>query len=379
MFVDEAVITVSAGNGGPGCVSFRREKYIPKGGPDGGNGGRGGDVVMAADENVNTLYDFAHNHHWKAQHGEQGKGSQMSGLDGKDCVIKVPPGTMVYDEASGELLHDLGPGMSAVIAKGGRGGKGNEHFKTSTNQTPRKAEPGEPGETRRLKLELRLIADVGFVGMPNAGKSTLLAALTRATPKIADYPFTTLTPQLGIAELDGTRRLVLADIPGLIEGAAAGGGLGHEFLRHIERTKVLVHLLDIAPPDGSKPSDNYRKIRAELAGYSQALADKPELIVLNKVDLLSASSGGGGGSGGSGGGGGSGGSGGGKADGDLNGWTDEDGLVKDAISEFRLDLRLDHTQPVLLLSGGTRQGTRELLEKLWQMVRPEERKWKATT
>ncbi len=250
VFIDEAEITVKGGNGGNGCISFRREKYIPKGGPKGGDGGRGGDVIFFADENVNTLFDFSGQHHWAAPNGEPGRGKQQYGLAGEDMVVRVPPGTLVYNKETGDLIVDMSPaGMQFVIAKGGKGGFGNEHYKSPTNQAPKNAQPGEIGAQVRLKLELKLIADVGIVGLPNAGKSTLLSSISDAKPKIANYPFTTLQPQLGIAVLDGKRRLVFADIPGLIEGAAEGAGLGHEFLRHIERTKILVHLVDI----GTRP------------------------------------------------------------------------------------------------------------------------------
>jgi GTPase len=334
MFVDQAVISVKAGNGGAGCVSFRREKYIPKGGPDGGNGGDGGSVILIADENINTLFDFRGHHHWEAQDGEAGRGSQQSGAAGRDCIIRMPPGTMVFDAKSGEMIVDLAPGESFTVAKGGAGGWGNEHYKRSTNQTPRRADAGEPGEQRTLRLELKLIAEVGIIGLPNAGKSTLLAALTRANPKIADYPFTTLSPQLGIAELDTTRRIIFADIPGLIEGAAHGAGLGHDFLRHVERTKVLLHLLDAQPPDGSNPADNYTKIRAELHGYSPLLAEKQELIALNKLDLLSAAD------------------------------------QQKAMEDLRAGLRLGHSDVVLGISGASRQNLRDLLEQLWRMLHP---------
>lgn len=343
MFVDQAFIHVKAGNGGPGAVSFRREKYVPKGGPDGGNGGEGGSVIFAADPNVNTLLDFRGRHDWAAQDGEAGRATQQSGADGKDCIIRVPAGTLVYDAETGELLHDLQPGEQVTIAKGGSGGFGNEHFKTSTNQTPRNAEPGEPGEKRNLRLELKLIADVGIIGVPNAGKSTLLASVTRATPKIADYPFTTLAPQLGIAELDSKRRIVLADIPGLIEGAAQGAGLGHDFLRHVERTKVLVHVLDARPTDESDPAENYRKIRRELEEYSPLLAEKQEIIALNKLDLYP---------------------------------EDE---RQNAVHDLRQKLRLGHREELVPLSAATRWGTRELLEKIWAMLHSPEEKiegWK---
>jgi len=287
MFVDEAHIHVKAGDGGNGCVSFRREKYIPKGGPDGGDGGNGGSIIFVADPSKNTLMDFAGKHHWKAPRGQDGMGKKMAGVNGEDLIVPVPPGTLIYDEEQDMiLLADLEtPGRPITIARGGRGGRGNWHFRSPTNQTPRYAEPGTLGQERTLKLELKLIADVGLVGMPNAGKSTLLSVVSAARPKIAAYPFTTLDPQLGIAALNGDRRIVVADIPGLIEGAHAGAGLGHDFLRHIERTKVIVHLLDLFPADGSDPAENYRKIRAELEAFSPALANKEEIIAANKLDL----------------------------------------------------------------------------------------------
>jgi len=345
MFVDQAVISVKAGGGGPGAVSFRREKFAPKGGPDGGNGGDGGSVIAVGDENINTLYDFQGRFHWVAKDGEPGGGSQCSGLSGADLLVRMPPGTMVYDDATGELLADLKHGDRAVVAQGGRGGWGNEHFKTSTNQTPRRADPGEPGQERQLRLELKLIAEVGIIGLPNAGKSTLLAALTRATPKIADYPFTTLSPQLGVAELEPSRRIILADIPGLIEGAAQGAGLGHDFLRHVERTRVLVHLLDAAPLDGSDPADNYRKIRAELHEYSPLLSEKQEIIALNKLDLVP-----------------------------------DEKERKRLVADLRKKLKLGGRDEVLMLSGAARMGLKELLEKLWGMLHPkgtEVEGWKA--
>lgn len=343
MFVDRATITVKAGDGGNGSVSFRREKYIPKGGPDGGDGGDGGDVVLVADENINTLLDFQGRPEWKAVSGEPGRGKQQYGLAGDNLIVRVPPGTMVFNDETGELIVDLGPAQRHIIAKGGKGGRGNDRFKTSTNQAPKTAEPGQSGERLRIRMELKLIADVGIVGLPNAGKSTLLSVITDAHPKIADYPFTTLTPQLGIAELDQKRRLVIADIPGLIEGAAEGHGLGHEFLRHVERTRVLVHLVDIAPADGSDPVANYRLIRDEIGRYSTLLAEKPELIVLNKADLL-----------------------------------DEE-EAKAATDRFRRELQLGRGETLLVISGATRQGTRELLEHLWNVLRPKVDNWAAAT
>ena len=285
MFIDEARIHVKAGDGGKGCVSFRREKYVPKGGPDGGDGGDGGSITFVADSSKDTLLDFAGKHHWKARSGSMGLGKKMAGEDGGNLVIPVPCGTLIFDTDYEILLADLDtPGRELVVAKGGKGGRGNVWFKSSTNQAPRFAEPGTFGQERNLKLELKLIADVGLVGMPNAGKSTLLRAISAARPKVADYPFTTLDPQLGIAELDADRRMVIADIPGLIEGAHHGAGLGHDFLRHIERTKLIVHLLDLFPPEGT-PAENYRTIRKELEAFSPVLGEKEELIVANKMDL----------------------------------------------------------------------------------------------
>src|SRR5438067_2348275 len=328
MFVDEAVIHVKAGDGGNGCVSFRREKYIPKGGPDGGDGGNGGSVVFLADPNKNTLLDFAGRHHWRAKKGEAGMGKKMYGKGGEDLVIHVPPGTQVYDLDNQILIADLdAPDKRIVIAQGGKGGRGNFHFKSSTNQTPRYAEPGTEGQERNLRLQLKLIADVGLVGMPNAGKSTLLAAVSSARPKIADYPFTTLDPQLGIVELSGDRRMVFADIPGLIEGAQHGAGLGHAFLRHIERTKVIVHMLDLYPVDGSDPAENYRKIHGELESFSPVLANKREIIAANKMDLA----------------------------------TDDDALAK-----LRQELPGKHIFPI---SGVSRQGVEDLLEALWLVLK----------
>jgi GTP-binding protein len=286
MFVDEAEIYVKAGDGGAGCVSFRREAGVPRGGPDGGDGGDGGSVVFHARPGVDTLLDFKGRHHWRAGNGQPGRGKDMTGASGDDLVIAVPAGTLIYDKRLGILLKDLDtPDMRVTIVRGGRGGRGNARFATSTNQTPRNAEPGEPGEERDLRLELKLIADVGLVGLPNAGKSTLLARLSAARPKIADYPFTTLEPHLGIVEAGPDRRFVMADLPGLIEGAHRGIGLGDEFLRHVERTRVLLHLVEVEPHAGLEPAEAWRTIRRELAGYSPALAEKPELVVLTKADL----------------------------------------------------------------------------------------------
>ena len=287
MFVDEVEIEVRSGNGGDGCVSFRREKYIPKGGPDGGDGGSGGDLVFVVDPQMNTLTVFSGKHHWFAGNGRPGEGRNRSGKSSDDLVIRVPPGTSIYDAETKLRLRDLTrPQERVILIKGGRGGLGNSHFATPTKQAPRHALPGELGRARSLRLELKLIADVGLVGMPNAGKSTLLSRTTKARPRIADYPFTTLVPQLGIVELPGFRQYVLADIPGLIEGAHEGTGLGDAFLRHIERTRVIAHLVDVAPLEGQpSPAEAYRIVRGELEKYSSVLADKPEIVVANKTDL----------------------------------------------------------------------------------------------
>jgi len=282
MFYDEAKIYVKAGDGGDGCVAFRREKYVPYGGPAGGDGGKGGDVLLYVDPHLNTLYRFSKKRHFKAKRGEHGRGKNQHGAFGAPWRVPVPPGTVVYETDSGELLGDLTePGQELVVARGGRGGKGNARFVTSTNQAPRIAEHGEPGQECWLRLELKLLADVGLVGMPNAGKSTLLAAVTAARPKIAPYPFTTLQPNLGVVVLDSQTEFVLADIPGLIEGASEGKGLGHEFLRHIERTRVLIHLLDGFSAD---PLADFVAINRELAAFGHGLAQKPQLVALNKMD-----------------------------------------------------------------------------------------------
>ena len=273
MLIDRTRIFVRSGKGGDGCMSFRREKFIPKGGPNGGDGGDGGSVILVGDDSLDTLLTLTHRPHYRAKHGVQGKGSQLHGANGPDCIVYVPLGTLVTDEATGELLVDISEqGQQVVVAKGGKGGWGNEHFKSSTNQAPRETTPGEPIEEKTLNLELKLIAQIGLVGMPNAGKSTFLSVISAARPKVADYPFTTLSPNLGIAELDINRRLIVADIPGLIEGASDGAGLGHRFLKHIERTGALLHLIDVMPIDGSNPVENYKTIRKELQQYSTELA-----------------------------------------------------------------------------------------------------------
>ncbi|HNQ24221.1 MAG TPA: GTPase ObgE [Phycisphaerae bacterium] len=287
MLVDTATIFVRAGKGGHGCLSFRREKFVPKGGPDGGDGGHGGSVFAEASANVETLLDFTGKHHWIAENGRPGMGKNMTGRSGEDLVLRLPVGTLIYDDEIGILLKDLTQeGERVCLARGGRGGRGNARFAAPDHQTPRECEPGEPGEERRLRLELKLIADVGLVGFPNAGKSTLLSRLSKAHPKIADYPFTTLTPQLGIVELSDARRFVLADLPGLIEGAHQGAGLGHTFLKHIERTRVILHVVDVGSPHGEQtPGEAYRVIRRELQEYSPELGGKDELVAANKIDL----------------------------------------------------------------------------------------------
>jgi len=283
-FVDRVKIYVKAGDGGSGCVSFRREKYVPRGGPDGGDGGDGGDVLLLADPQLLTLYDFYHQVHFRAENGRPGQGKKMKGRDGEDLILRVPVGTVVMDAETGEVLGDLTePYQTLVVARGGRGGRGNAHFATPTRQAPRFAEPGKPGEERWLILELKLIADVGLVGLPNAGKSTLLSRISAARPKIADYPFTTLEPNLGVVKLPEGETFVVADLPGLIEGAHKGVGLGHEFLRHVERTRVLLFVLSV---DREDLYADYQTLRKELKLYNQALLQKDYLIAINKIDLL---------------------------------------------------------------------------------------------
>jgi len=286
MFFDQVKIFVKGGNGGDGCVAFRREKYVPFGGPSGGNGGAGGDVYLEVDRNLNTLIHFKKRSHFKAEAGQRGSGKKQQGGNGQDRTVPVPPGTMVYDADSDELLADLvEEGQRVLVARGGRGGRGNAAFATPTNQAPRLAEHGEPAQERWLRLDLKLIADVGVIGMPNAGKSTLLSVVSAARPKIADYPFTTLQPNLGVVTVDGFQTFVVADVPGLIEGASEGAGLGHQFLRHVERTRLLIHLLDGAATD---PLADYQTINQELARFDEKLATRPQVAVLNKMDLPAA-------------------------------------------------------------------------------------------
>ena len=327
MFIDEAEITVSGGSGGNGCVSFRREKYVPRGGPDGGDGGDGGSAYCLADESHSTLRHLAGKHHWRAGNGGHGMGKKRHGKNGLDVIIPLPPGTIVRDAEHGIVLKDLTePDQRVCVARGGKGGRGNVHFATPTDQAPRRATEGEPGQARALKLELKLIADVGLVGMPNAGKSTLIRRLSDATPKVAAYPFTTLEPVLGIVELSGDRRLVMADIPGLIEGAHRGAGLGDEFLKHVERTTLLVHMVDICPPSGD-PVEQFRAINQELLEHSPALGEKPQIVAANKIDLTGS---------------------------------------REALRKFRQAVGQD----VLGISAATGKGLRRLSERIWQALHP---------
>lgn len=325
-FLDQAKVYVKSGAGGPGCVSFRREAFVEYGGPDGGDGGKGGDVWVEAVEGLNTLIDYRYQQHFKAERGHNGAGRNRTGRGGEDMVLKVPVGTQVLDEDKETLLADLTEvGQRALLAAGGRGGLGNAHFKTSRNQAPRKAQPGEPAEERWVWLRLKLIADAGLIGLPNAGKSTLLSAASRAHPKIASYPFTTLHPHLGVVEMGDANRFVLADIPGLIEGAHEGAGIGDRFLGHIERCALLVHLIDAT---GEDPVEAYRVVRGELEAYGAGLTDKPELVALNKIDAV-----------------------------------EEERLV-----ELEAALREETGGEVRRLSGATGKGVKPLLAAIWRAV-----------
>jgi GTP-binding protein len=286
MFIDRVAIDVEAGSGGDGCCSFRRERYVPRGGPDGGDGGNGGSIVLVAEEGVDSLTVAAHRKHWRSDRGQHGQGSDRTGKCAEDLILKVPVGTIVIDRDSKLVIKDLKqPGDRLVAARGGRGGKGNSHFKSATNRVPRESTPGEKGEHRQLILELKLIADVGLIGKPNAGKSTLLSRLTRARPEIADYPFTTKHPNLGMVQVGFDQTFILADIPGLIEGAHIGVGLGFDFLRHVQRTKVLVHLIEPQPMDETDPVANYHNIREELVQFDPELKDRPEIVAITKSEL----------------------------------------------------------------------------------------------
>ncbi|MBG6079522.1 Obg family GTPase CgtA [Rubrivivax gelatinosus] len=331
-FVDEATIDIAAGNGGAGCVSFRREKFIPFGGPNGGDGGRGGSVWALADRNINTLIDYRYARRHEARNGESGRGADQFGAAGDDIVLRMPVGTIITDLDSGEVLCELlEHDQRVLIAKGGDGGFGNLHFKTSTNRAPRQKTPGWPGEARKVKLELRVLADVGLLGMPNAGKSTLISAISNARPKIADYPFTTLHPNLGVVRVGPERSFVVADIPGLIEGASEGAGLGHRFLRHLQRTRLLLHIVDIAPFDeGVDPVQQAKAIVAELKKYDPELHAKPRWLVLNKVDMLPA--------------------------------EEREARVKDFVK------RLRYKGPVYVISALAREGLEPLVEGIWKHV-----------
>jgi GTP-binding protein len=332
-FVDEAFIDIAAGDGGNGCVSFRHEKYKEFGGPNGGDGGRGGHVYAVADPSLNTLVDYRFSRRHEAKRGEHGMGSDMFGAAGSDITLKMPVGTIISDAETGEVLHEmLTPGETIVLAKGGDGGFGNMRFKSSINRAPRQKTPGWPGEKKNLKLELKVLADVGLLGMPNAGKSTLIAAISNARPKIADYPFTTLHPNLGVVRVGPEQSFVVADVPGLIEGAAEGAGLGHQFLRHLQRTRLLLHLVDIAPFDeGVDPVAQAKAIVAELKKYDQALYEKPRWLVLNKLDMVPA--------------------------------DEREARVKDFVKRMR------YKGPVFQISALTREGCEELVKSVFQHVK----------
>jgi GTPase len=330
MFVDEIDIFVKGGDGGAGCVSFRREKYVPRGGPDGGDGGAGGSIYLETDPALTTLLDFHYQRHYHAPRGLHGQGNNCAGASGDDLVLRVPVGTVVSDRDTGEVLGDLTePGQRVLVIRGARGGRGNARFMSSTNQAPRRADLGRPGPERWLHLELKMLADVGVIGFPNAGKSTLVSRLSAAKPRIADYPFTTLTPTLGIARADGDRSFVIADLPGLIPGAAEGRGLGHQFLRHTERTRLLVHLLDPDPHTGRALADDLDAVNAELAAYSPELAARPQIVVVNKADLL-------------------------------------DGATPETLADVERVRRrcADIGQPFLLISAATGRGLRELVSAI---------------
>ena len=334
-FVDHAKIRVRAGDGGNGCAAFRREAHVPRGGPAGGDGGDGGDIILRVDPQLSTLLDFKYHRHYSAERGEDGRGRDQYGKGGADLVLFVPRGTAVYDAETDEVIADLSENNSeALICRGGRGGLGNMHFAKPWNQAPTEAHPGTPGEERWLRLELKLLADVGLLGYPSVGKSTFIAAVSRARPKIADYPFTTLVPNLGVVSLDGERTMVVADIPGLIEGASEGAGLGHQFLRHVERTRVLIHLLEASPfvaPERD-PLRDYELLCRELASYAPELATKPQVVVLNKCDL-----------------------------------PDTRDLAPEAIATFAargIDL--------LCISAATGEGVKELLNRVWKLLQAED-------
>jgi len=328
-FIDEAIIEVTAGDGGNGCASFRREKYVPRGGPDGGDGGDGGSVIFYSDKGLSTLMDIHYHHHFKAGRAGHGKGKQMTGRNGEDKIIKVPLGTVVYDFDTGELLADINADkMEWVAAKGGRGGLGNMHFTSSTHQAPREKTPGEMGERKKLRLELKLLADVGLVGLPNAGKSTLISSVSNARPKIANYPFTTKIPSLGLVKVGEGRSFVMADIPGLIEGAHEGAGMGIQFLKHIERTRIILHLIDLSDPSHTDAVKSYKAIRKELKAFNPDLAHRPEIVALTKMDLPD---------------------------------------VSDVSAEAKKALKKAGAKKVLAISAATRLGLDKLLQEIWKI------------
>ena len=327
-FIDSAKIEVESGNGGDGIVTFRREKYVPAGGPSGGNGGKGGSVILVASDNLQTLLDFTYNHRFKAEHGGKGGRNNRTGANGEDRIIQVPCGTIVYDFETEELLGDLiTPGQTLIVAKGGKGGLGNQYFLSNSNRAPEYALPGLPGEQKRLLLELKLLAEVGIIGLPNAGKSTFISAVSAAKPKIADYPFTTLTPNLGVVRKPTGDGTVFADIPGLIEGAHTGLGLGHDFLKHIERTKLLLHLVDITDEN---PVENYHTIYNELIAYGHGLAERPQIIALNKIDVI--------------------------------------GNNQEIIDAIASELQQVTSSPIFAISAATNTGIQPLLQQIWQQL-----------
>ncbi|MFZ9035073.1 MAG: Obg family GTPase CgtA [Francisellaceae bacterium] len=338
-FVDEAVVAVQAGKGGNGCVSFRREKYVPKGGPDGGDGGDGGSIYIKADANVNTLIDYRYQRHYQAQNGRPGEGKKCSGKKGESLYLIVPVGTVVYDVNTerkiGEVLQD---GQEFMVAKGGRHGIGNTHFKSSTNQAPRQFTHGEEGQSAQIRLELNLLADVGLLGLPNAGKSTLIRAVSAATPKVADYPFTTMYPNLGVVRVGLLDSFVIADIPGVIEGAAEGAGLGLRFLKHLTRTRCVLHVLDVLPADGSDPVENYKKVELELKKYNKTLHAKPRWLVLNKLDLVME--------------------------------EERQNLIDQIVKGIDWDIN----RPYFAISGLTRENTDEMMKKVLAMIKTQNAK-----
>lgn len=335
-FVDEALIDVAAGDGGNGCVSFRHEKYKEFGGPNGGDGGRGGHVYAVADPNLNTLVDFRYTRRFEAQRGEHGMGSDMFGAAGSDITLKMPVGTLICDAETGEVLYELlTPGEVITIAKGGDGGFGNLRFKSAINRAPRQKTPGWPGEKKSLRLELKVLADVGLLGLPNAGKSTLITAISNARPKIADYPFTTLHPNLGVVRVGPEQSFVVADIPGLIEGASEGAGLGHQFLRHLQRTRLLLHVVDLAPFDDSDPVAQAKAIVVELKKYDQSLYDKPRWLVLNKLDMIPV--------------------------------EEREARVKDFVKRYK------YKGPVFQISALTREGCELLVKSVYEQVRAQQK------